>query len=262
MTLAGERVTLSGDRGDLAAPRVVWETRAGVARASGGVQATLAAADGAFAGTPLGGGGGGPVRVESAEAEWRQADGSFLFRGQVRAWRGEDLLRAEELRGEPASGTLDAGGRVKTVWTRREPEGAPDPEPAAPAREPLEVAAERLHYVRETGRLTYSGGVVVRQGTLTLTCAEVEVELDAQERARRMTCGGGVALKDPAAGREVTGERAAYDLEAGALTVFGHPVVLVDRERGRAEGGQLVYDLESRSVRLLAAAADGSGGDG
>ena len=68
-----------------------------------------------MAGTPLSKG-EGPVHVESQEAFWRQQPSSFLFRGDVRAWRGENLLLAPELRGDREADQLVATGGVKTLW--------------------------------------------------------------------------------------------------------------------------------------------------
>jgi lipopolysaccharide transport protein LptA len=255
--LRGDRVVVVGARGELVAPRVVWDLAASVARASGGVQATLAdEGGGAFAGTPLAGG-EGPVRIEASEAEWREAEQTFRFHGAARAWRGEAVLIAQEISGDQRAASLAASGAVKTVWPQRSEPAAGEAGAVPPP--PVQVTAERLDYARAERRLRYSGTVVVRRTELTMACAEADVELDEQERARRMTCTGGVRLDDAAAARQVTGERAEYDLATETLTVTGTPVVLVDSARGRAEGQKLVYDLGGRTVRLFATPAESGG---
>ncbi|HZI64269.1 MAG TPA: LptA/OstA family protein, partial [Thermoanaerobaculia bacterium] len=236
------------ERGELRSPHVVYTRSTGVLHADGGVKAQLAAREGsAVAGVPLGAE-TGPIRVEAKEATWQERPPTFSFAGDVRAWRGDNLLTAEQLRGNETSGELSASGGVRTLWVLGEAEGAA----AADADPPIEVIAATLLYRREQRELLYGGGVRVTQEKRVLTCRDARVELDQDQRARRMTCAGQARLDDPAAGRRVTGESADYDLVAKTITVSGDPVTLNDDERGVARGRQLVYDVASGTVRLSA----------
>src|SRR5262249_47120798 len=90
-TFFGTPVTAESPKGRIASPRIAYDTARQIMHAMGGVRAVLnQVSDSALAGSPLGEG-EGPVHVESAEAFWRQAPSSFLFRGDVRSWRGENL---------------------------------------------------------------------------------------------------------------------------------------------------------------------------
>ena len=97
-------MVVTSDRGRIEAPRMVYNTDQQIVNARGGVRALLQKVEEtALAGTPLAKG-EGPVHVESQEAFWRQQPSSFMFRGDVRAWRGDNLLLAPELRGDKSGG--------------------------------------------------------------------------------------------------------------------------------------------------------------
>jgi lipopolysaccharide export system protein LptA len=285
VTLAGEGIAAAGDsanldaaagraellgnparaesaRGTLEAPRIVHTARGervGLLQAFGGVQARLdAAATRTLAGAGLGAGEqGGPVRVESKEAFFQERDGTFGFTGDVRAWRGEQLLLADPLHGNEVARTLAASGRVRTVWR---PAG--DATDGGAPRQPVEIDAASLLYREAAREAVYEGGVAARQAGRTLSCATGRLLLDDDDRLERFEATTDVRLEEPAAGRTVTGAGATYDLPARTIVVRGEPAVLVDPVRGRAEGRQIVYDLASGRVRLLAeatAAATGAG---
>ncbi len=254
----GADAMAANQRGELHAPHIVYTRSTGVLHADGGVRAELAASDGgAVAGIPLGSQ-SGPIRVEAAEATWQGQPPTFSFSGEVRAWRGDNLLTADQLRGDESTGQLSASGGVRTLWVLESADAhaADDADDAAAAagaaQPPIEVAAATLLYRREQAELLYGGGVRVTQEKRVMTCQDARVELDQNQRARRMTCAGQARLDDPAAGRRVTGETADYDLPGKVITVSGDPVTLNDEERGVARGRQLIYDVAAGTVRLLA----------
>jgi LPS export ABC transporter protein LptC len=112
----GAPVVVTSDRGRLEAPRMVYNTDTQIVSARDGVKAKLQKVEEtALAGSPLSQG-EGPVNVISQEAFWRQQPSSFVFRGDVRAWRGDNVLLAPEVRGDKAADQLAASGGVKTIW--------------------------------------------------------------------------------------------------------------------------------------------------
>ncbi|MBV8200541.1 MAG: hypothetical protein JOZ15_07945, partial [Acidobacteria bacterium] len=136
----GAPVHVVSPRGEMQAPHVVYTSADQLVHAVEGVHAVIQqAADANLAGSVLGEG-KGPVMVQSAEAFWLRPQASFIFRGDVRAWRGDNLLLAPELQGERlAQGDqLAATGGVKTVWIPGQEEGPPQsaaaarPAPGAP----------------------------------------------------------------------------------------------------------------------------------
>ena len=108
--LFGQPVELESEKGSLRAPRIVYNTESEIVNAQGGVRAVLTQTTSQdLAGSPLAQG-EGPVHVESREAFWRQEPSSFIFRGDVKSWRGENLMLSSELRGEPDANRLTASG--------------------------------------------------------------------------------------------------------------------------------------------------------
>ncbi len=264
--MTGDPVHAVTGRGELYAPQVTWEEKSGILRAEGGSRAVLA--EGAAAGidgSPLGAG-EGPVRVESESAFWRDEPQAVLFRGGVRAWRGDSLLLADELRGERKDGAevLTANGGVRTVWT-----GAPAVDSGdagggeaggeASGEEgdgvPVEVTARTMTYRRPLGRdegtVVYREQVRAEQGERVLVCRDLEIDLDEEGQAERMTCTGQVKLEDRAAGNTATGERAVYELGARTVDITGEPVVLTRADGSEIEGRRVLYEVDAGRARVL-----------
>ena len=236
-------------RGELTAPHAVFEEKAKVLTADGGVRATLKEEGaGGLSGSPLAGG-EGPVQVEAKEALWRDDPRSYVFRGEVRAWQGKNLLVASSLRGDQtaAGDDLTASGGVKTVWTPAPEEG----KGTAGAGAPVEINAREMTYQRGEGLLEYHGDVRADQEGRLLTCRDLEVALDDKGKAKRMTCTGAVHLTDRAAGNSAEGDRAVYELTARTVEIDGAPVKLHKSDGTRVEGRRVLYDLDAGKARVL-----------
>jgi len=241
LDIEGPEVVLYDERGELSAPHVRYRRDKGIVRAGPGVRATLLQAA-ALAESPLGRG-RGPIRVESVEAVWTNEPSTFSFRGGVRAWRGQNLLLADQLRGDETAGELAASGDVKTVWFPEADDGS--------RGQPIEVVAEQLTFREAENLLLYSGGVRVEQAERTLTCRELSVVLEERtSQAERMICKGEVHLIDPIANRQVWGETAIYEVPASRIEISGDEVRLRDAEQNTMVGKYLVYDLEAGNVQL------------
>jgi lipopolysaccharide transport protein LptA len=244
------------------APHVIYTSADQLVHAVGGVHAVIQqASDANLAGGVLGAG-KGPVTVDSAEAFWQRPQSSFIFRGNVRSWRGDNILLSPELVGErlPQGDQLAAKGGVQTVWIPETaappgaPAGAAAGTPGGGARSrggPVTVLASNMLYRDGTGVLTYTGNVHVDQDGKTLSCKQLDVNLDKDHKARQMTCTGGTHLDDPAAGRKIDGETGVYRLETRKIDVFGDPVIMRDRDGNLVHGKRLRYALDDGKVEVL-----------
>ncbi len=244
-----DEVILLNDRAEVRAEQFTYARRTGLIRAYNSVRAVLAEESiSALSKTPLGGG-SGPIQVESEEAYWTMdpAPPTFAFEGEVRAWRGDSLLLADQLLGDDAQQRLSANGRVRTVWATPVSAGA-NGAPAAQA--PIEVDSELLSYLRDRDQLVYDGGVELRQGGRTISCRKLAVELAAGGRAERMICQDQVRMADAASGRRAQGDRAVYTLGAETIEIFGDEVKLIDAGNNSMQGRYLVYDLATDKFRL------------
>lgn len=259
---AGAPVTIVSDRGRMEAPRVVYNTEQRIATARGGVKAVLQKVEEtALQGTPLSEG-EGPVHVESQEAFWRQQPSSFLFRGDVRAWRGENLLLAPELKGDKEADILTASGGVKTLWFPtpqqtakagepggRRPAGEQKPAAAQP-RSRIQVVSADMSYQQKAGVLVYAGNVRVDQEGKTLSCQRLQVDLGKDHQAETMTCTGDTKLNDPKVGRRVEGQRAIYHVAQRQVDFFGDPVVMSDRDGNQVRGKRALYFIDDGRVEV------------
>jgi LPS export ABC transporter protein LptC/lipopolysaccharide transport protein LptA len=267
----GAPVRAASARGRMTGPHLVYTREHGLLQADGGVRAVLEQDESAeLAGSPLGEG-EGPVWVESREAFWRDQPQGFLFRGDVRAWRGKNLLRAAEVRGDQeGEKRLTASGGVKTLWVpapeqaakaRPRPAAQPGGKPAGSgegsAEGPIEVTAEGLLYREQARLLTYTGGVRVDQQARTLACRTLEVELDGEGEAERMTCTGDARVDDPQAGRTIEGEKAVYHLAERRIEMFGEPVAVRDRDGNRVQGRRLDYFVDDGRVEVRGRSVEG-----
>jgi LPS export ABC transporter protein LptC/lipopolysaccharide transport protein LptA len=254
---AGDPVVVTSDRGRIEAPRMVYNTNQQIVNAQGGVRALLQKVEEtALSGTPLANG-QGPVHVESQEAFWRQQPSSFIFRGDVHAWRGDNLLLAPELRGDKAANQLTATGGVKTLFYPTQEQAAKGTGKAAgsaPAKPtPIQVAASDLQYTEKepekkdqpkTGVLIYTGNVRVDQEGKTITCLKMEVDLGTDRQVRTMVCTGDVKVNDPKVGRKIEGQKAVYQVGLRQVDITGEPVVMNDKDGNQVRGKRVLYYID------------------
>ncbi|HET9768421.1 MAG TPA: LPS export ABC transporter periplasmic protein LptC [Thermoanaerobaculia bacterium] len=254
---AGTPVRLNSPRGELRAPQITYTRGNGLAHATGGVEATLPPGkDNPMEDTPLAES-GEPVLVQAEEGFWRGEPQSFSFKGKVRAWSGDRVLRADQLRGEGETQQLSASGAVQTVWFMPPPKTAEPGAPTGPRQ--VRVDAETLLYSDREHRLVYGGGVRVVDGLRTLQSKDLTVELTAKGQARRMIATGDVKLEAPAEGRTITAESANYDVESRRVVFLGSPVTLNDKKGGTLSGKQAVYSMATSKVRVTAEVEEGPG---
>jgi lipopolysaccharide transport protein LptA len=246
----GGPVQVVGERGELKAPRVLFQREQNRVHAQEGVRAVLSSPQGSAIPGPLLNSGEGPVYVDSEEAFWHRDEDLFVFRGSVRAWRGRDLLLAEEAEVNRAGDRLRASGGVKTVW-----------HPQARQRteaDTLEVDAQRFDYDGANQRLLYKGKVKVDDGLYRMACDEAQIDLLKDGGMERLNCTGAARLEDPAQGRVVEGSRAVYDPGVEIVEVYGDPVIMKDREGSELKGRELVYRLQQGTVEFRSAKPEGS----
>ena len=250
----GAPVVIVSDRGRMEAPRVVYNTDQQIANARGGVKAVLQKVEEtALSGTPLAEG-EGPVHVESQEAFWRQQPSSFLFRGDVRAWRGDNLLLAPELKGDKEADQLTATGGVKTLWFPTQEQAAKNSQgkPTKPGQRPspIQVVSSDMSFQQKQGVLIYTGNVRVDQEGKTLSCQHLQVDLDDKRQAKTMTCTGDTKVNDPKVGRRIEGQRAVYNVGQRQVDVFGDPVVMRDKDGNQVRGKRALYFIDDGRVEV------------
>lgn len=252
MTLEGdgERAVLTGapavgksERGELSAPRLIYDRAAGRLRAEEGVRARFQPGEAGLP-APSDATSREPIQVEAREGLFTLEPRTFDFSGTVQAVQGETLLFADRLTGDEPSGKSSASGKVRTIWKDPAREGSAEPSTTV-------IQAEALDYTRGGRELRYRGGVQIRQGSREIRAEECAVELDEQQRARRVRAQGKVRIEDRVSGRTVEGDAADYDLESRTAVVTGEPVVLREKSGTVLQGRRALFDLATGTARLL-----------
>ena len=90
---------------------------------------------------------------------------------------------------------------------------------------PVEVAADNLSVNQADGSAVFTGNVVIGQGEMRLSAAEVHVDYaeGGQNRIRALRASGDVTLVSGPDAAEA--QEAVYDVEAGEVTLIGDVVL-------------------------------------
>jgi len=267
LTLTGIPAKIESARGTMEAPTLEYTREDGVLHGTDGVRARLEkSATSALGGTPLAQG-DGPVWIEADQGFLREQPRSFLFIGSVRAWRGSDLLTADQLRGDDAEQRVHANGSVRTLWIpEKEASDA-----AAAGDGPLEVTSDEMELHQDERLLIYSGDVVSKQQDRIVRCQAMELLLtpeDGPSRAdgggsiEKLVCTGDVEVTDPpttidgkpAGGRVLTGHKAIYLPGPRTVEVDAAEdgkVTMKDRDGNVIEGPRMIYEIDQDRVQVL-----------
>lgn len=107
---------------------------------------------------------------------------------------------------------------------------------------PVEVTADQLRVNQAEGTALFTGNVLVAQGVLRLSSAELTVEYDeAGQAIRRMHATGGVTLVNGAETAEA--QEAVYTLADGVVVMTDD--VLLTQGSSAISGSRLTVDLNS-----------------
>ncbi len=259
--LEGRPAVARSEQGTMEAPRILYTRGTGIVHGVGGVRVRIDDAAGSpLGGSPLASGARneGPVRIEAEQGYLRDEPRTFLFVGDVRAWRGDDLLVADEMRGDEAEDRLTATGGVRTLWNPEEDDGTP----AGSAQDgPIEVTSDELVYRQGERLLVYTGDVKAVQAGREIASQEMVLTLAEEGGIERLVATGDVTIDAPPpadapdeTGKSLRGARAVYDPEARTIDVSaaaGGKVSLRDSDGSVVQGPRMVYDIEADRVRVV-----------
>ena len=113
---------------------------------------------------------------------------------------------------------------------------------------PVEATADQLSVNQADGTAVFSGNVVIVQGEMRLSAAEVRIEYadGNTSKIERLHASGGVILvngKDAAESAE-----AIYTIASGEVVLTGN--VLLTQSGGTLEGDKLIVDLNTGKGRM------------
>ncbi|WP_343080340.1 lipopolysaccharide transport periplasmic protein LptA [Ostreiculturibacter nitratireducens] len=113
----------------------------------------------------------------------------------------------------------------------------------ADTTQPVEVSADQLAVNQNDGTATFTGNVIVGQGEMRLSAAEVRVEYATgdQRKIERLHATGGVTLVSGADAAEAA--EAVYTIDTGVVVMTGS--VLLTQGQSAISGEKLTVDLKS-----------------
>jgi lipopolysaccharide export system protein LptA len=236
-----ERATLRSARGTVRADQVQLRRSTNRAEARGDVQGELN--DVSLLGAEPG---AQPEPLHFA-AELLQVDDNgsvFTLRGGARAWQGQRLLLADEIRYRQTGEKLTATGHVRTTLPASElfPDAAEDQD--------VMVVARSLDYGRGDRQALYRGGVTYSDGERLLTAAQMTVRFDEGNQVESFEALGGVEMLDITTGRRMTGQRARRETASRIVELSGSPVQLTDANGNTVSGTTLTWDQASGRVAI------------
>ncbi|MBK9216107.1 MAG: LPS export ABC transporter periplasmic protein LptC [Chloracidobacterium sp.] len=182
-----------------------------------------------------------PFFITAEEAEFDHAHENGLYRGNARAWQGDNYIRAENLFLDEKIGRLKAEGRVETVLYN------------AKAGQrirsvPVYASAGSLIYQRDERRLRYASAVDIRQGSDRLTASAADIFVDEHNDVIRTVAENDVVLTQP--GRRATGDWAQFTSADEVAVIRGEPATIVDAERGSLQGREMTFRLKENRVAI------------
>ncbi len=116
----------------------------------------------------------------------------------------------------------------------------------AQSGQPVDITSQKLEVDQAANTATFSGNVVVTQGSLTLNAPRVVAASAAAGGVTAITASGGVTITRPGTAgisEKATGTTATYNPQAGTLTLTG--AVTLTRGPSELSGDKLVYNLQT-----------------
>ena len=193
------------------------------------------------------------VLAERAKVNWKSQ--VLHYEGEVRAWRGQDVIESPSLDIYRAERRLRSGQKV--LSSHLQPASRIPGKTAAPGSRPetrpVTVRADRLEYLDSERRACYQGSVELQTEGTTLRTQRLDVYFSRAEGGEPSEVDHAVAegkVKVVQPGRWATGEHADYFAGAGKIIVTGGPPILYDEQKGLTTGQRLTFFLHDDSLTV------------
>jgi lipopolysaccharide export system protein LptA len=184
------------------------------------------------------------------------------YEGNVRAWRGADVVESSSLDVYRMAKRLSSGAQVLTSHLQPASYAAGAvPSSETPRREtrPLTVRADFLEYFDQGSKASYHGHVRLQTETTTMEADKMDVyfsrlESNQPPQVERAFAEGQVVVLQP--GRRATGERGEYLAGLGKIVLTGGHPSIYDVEKGFTTGQRLTVFVHDD--KLLVDGGEGS----
>jgi lipopolysaccharide export system protein LptA len=120
--------------------------------------------------------------------------------------------------------------------------------------QPISLVADRFNFNEKTGAMTYSGNVVVEQGTMKLQAASILANLNSRKEVSTITATGSPtrfqqqvsANKGLAKGQA---NKIVYNAETGILTLSGN--AMLEQDGASIKGATLRYSMNKGDIEAI-----------
>ncbi len=250
---SSETLTLTGDPGlrdpntRILAERVTYDLRTETAEGLGNVRSTHVE-NARRSGQGLR---GEPINVLANRVVAERRSAFLHYEGNVRVWRGLDVVESSSLDVYRREGRVRSGSGVRTSHLQPAPRSSDDPSAGADEKRPVTVQADRLEYLEQGRKASYQGNVLLRTENTTLEADRVDVyflEGAGAEGAEidRAVAAGHVKVRQPM--RRATGDRAEYFASEGKILLTGGPPTLRDEQKGFTTGRRLTFFIRDDTL--------------
>jgi lipopolysaccharide export system protein LptA len=204
-----------------------------------------------------------PVHVTSLHMTSHQQPAVARYTGNVRLWQTGNVVRAPVIDFDQQNRTIVAHGdtaqSVSSLFVQQGKDGKPSP---------VDVTADKLTYVDAERRARYTGAVLVKSPTGTISSEQIDVYLkpadsvtaqsstpakavvpgtEGPSQIDHMVAIGKVIVTEP--NRRAAGQRLVYTADDGKYFLTGKDASIFDAEHGQIWGDSLTF--YSRDDRVL-----------
>ncbi len=170
------------------------------------------------------------------------------YEGQVRAWRGTDVVESPSLDVYRNERRVSANSRVVTSHLQPAPAGTDEHKRSPSGPRPLTIRADRLEYLDAGQKARYAGNVELRTEDTRIDADRLDVYFSsgrkqANSEVERAVAEGHVKIVQPM--RYAKGENADYDAQTGKIVMTGGPPTVYDTEKGSMTGQRLTFYIHN-----------------
>lgn len=204
-----------------------------------------------------------PVHVTSLHMTSHQQPAVARYTGNVRLWQTGNVIRAPVIDFDQQNRTIVAHGdtaqSVSSLFVQQGKDGKPSP---------VDVTADKLTYIDAERRARYTGAVLVKSPTGTISSEQIDVYLKPADSVTAQSSApvkaaipgtegpsqidhivaiGKVVVTEP--NRRAAGQRLVYTADDGKYFLTGKDASIFDAEHGQIWGDSLTF--YSRDDRVL-----------
>ncbi|MFB3921669.1 MAG: LPS export ABC transporter periplasmic protein LptC [Terriglobia bacterium] len=177
------------------------------------------------------------------------------YEGNVRAWRGTDVIESAALDVYRNERRLSSGYKVRTSHLQPASlvAGGPAENQGRHETRPVTIRADRLEYFDQGRKATYRGNVTLQTEETTLEADRLDAYFSGTAGSEtteleRANAEGHVRVTQP--GRRAAGDHGEYYAQDGRILLRGGPPTLYDTDKGFTTGQRLTFYIRDDRLEV------------